>query len=75
MRADAQRHAPFKEHFQMSVLRTFKRYEAAENFEAHLIAHNGTQDASKGYNTLPSTPGKSQVFWMQHRRRQRQAQQ
>jgi hypothetical protein len=65
----------------MSVLRTFKRYEAAENYEAHLIAHYAHRmhqrmhRMHRMHNTLPSTPGKSQVFWMQHRRRQQQAQQ
>lgn len=71
MRADAALYTPFKEHFSMTVVDTFKRHEAAVHCEAHYISALGTQDPAKGYNTLPSTPGRSPVFWMQHRQRMR----
>jgi hypothetical protein len=72
MRSDALLYAPFKEHFSLTIVRTFVSYEAATHLEAHLISQYDTRNAAHGYNTLPSTPGQSEVFWMQHKRRQRQ---
>jgi hypothetical protein len=62
---------PFEANFPMTVLRSFGSKQAAVSLEADMIAHHGTRDPEKGYNTLPSTPGSSAVFWMQYRRRQR----
>jgi hypothetical protein len=71
MQADAQRYRPFTEHFVLHVVRDFHSREAAEALEQQLIQQYNTRDPAMGYNTLPGTPGSSEVFWMQHRRRQR----
>lgn len=67
MVADAMQHQPFEQHFRLTVVESFSSRFAAELCERRLIEQHASAGA-KGYNQLPSAPGKSQHFWVQHRR-------